>query len=313
MPGSYPPAAPTINLTTQLMEIHQLLQSPRRLRRRLRTIADNRFVADRLLTRRLRTSGGAVLYETGESIYNAREIEAVAPGGEYPRDTPSHGVANLAAVSKWGQAVFLSDEKLKRSVYMGQELDRSLRKTVNTVIRHVDRLTTAAIASDVTATHAAIAVWTDGTNARMYRDLELAAATVVDLNEGFMPDMALMSTSNYALMISDDHIANMRRRETRDNPIYGAGIDQVGNYTVVYTAAANLPTDDVWLFDSTELGGMADEANADPGYATSSNGVQVQTDRIKGRDGWDLWARRITVPVVLEPQAGVRITGTAGS
>lgn len=313
MPGSYPPGPPTIDLATQLMEIHQLLKSPARLRRRLRTVADSRFVADRLLTQRLRTSGGAILYETGESIYNARDIEAVAPGGEYPRDTPSTGVANLAAVSKWGQAVFMSDEKLKRSVYMGQELNRSLRKTVNTVVRHVDRLTTAAIASAVTATHAAIAVWTDGTNARMYRDLELASAVVVDLNEGFMPDMVLMSTNNYALLVSDDHVANMRRRETRDNPIYGAGIDKIGNYTVVFTAAANLPSDDVWLFDSSELGGMADEADVDPGYATTSNGVQVQTDRIKARDGWDLWARRITVPVVLEPQAGIRITGTAGS
>lgn len=312
MPGSYPPAPPTINLTTQLLEIHQLLQSPARLRRRLRTVADNRFVADRLLTRRLRTSGGAVLYETGESIYNAREIEAVAPGGEYPRDTPSHGVANLAAVSKWGQAVFLSDEKLKRSVYMGQELDRALRKTVNTVIRHVDRLTTAAIASAVTATYAASTTW-DATTANIYRDIERAAATVVDINEGFMPDMVLMSSDAYALMISDDRVSNLRRRETTRNPVYGAGIEQIGMYTVVYTAAANLPTEDVWLFDSTELGGMADEANADPGYATSANGVQVQTDRVKGRDGWDMWARRITVPVVLEPQAGVRITGTTGS
>jgi hypothetical protein len=196
---------------------------------------------------------------------------------------------------------------------MGRELDRSLRKTVNTVIRHVDRLTTAAIASAVTTTHPAIAPWSDDPGARMYRDLELAAAVVIDINEGFMPDMALMSTNNYALLISDDKVANMRRRETRDNPIYGAGIDQIGNYTIVFTAAANLPTDDVWLFDSDELGGMADEANADPGYATSSNGVQVQNERIKGRDGWDLWARRITVPVVLEPQAGIRLIGTVTS
>lgn len=311
MPGSYPPAPPTIS--GQLVEIHQLLQNPRRVRRRLRTVADNRFVSDRILTRRFRTSGGAILYETGESIFNTRDIEAVQPGGEYPRDTPSAGTASLASVSKWGQAVFLSDEKLKRSVYMGSELDRSLRKTVNTVIRKVDRLTTAAVSSAVTATQAAIAAWDDVTNARMYRDIELASALVVDLNEGFMPDTVLMSTEKYALLISDDHVANMRRRETEDNPIYGARLDQIGNYNVIATAAANLPTDDVWVFDSRELGGMADEAEVDPGYATSDNGVQVKNKRIDERDGWDLWARRITVPVVNEPNAGIRITGTSGS
>lgn len=312
MPGSYPPAPATIDLNTQLMEIHQLLQSPTRLRRRLRTVADNRFVADKLLTQRLRTSGGAILYETGESIYNAREIQAVAPGAEYPRDTPSSGVANLAAVSKWGQAVFLSDEKLKRSIYMGQELNRALRKTVNTVIRHVDRLSIAAIASAVSNTYPASGPWTDA-SVNVYRDLERAAARVVDQNEGFMPDMVLMSTDDYALLISDEKVASMRRRETTANPIYGAGMEKIGNYTIVYTAEANLPSPDVWLFDSSELGGMADEANRDPGYATSDNGVQVQTERVAKRDGWDLWARRITVPVVLEPTAGIRITGTTGS
>ncbi|MFS8630395.1 MAG: hypothetical protein LOD92_04415, partial [Bacillales bacterium] len=118
MPGSYPPAPPTLDVATQLMQIHQLLQSPARIRRRLRTLQDLRFISDEILTQRFRVSGGAVLYETGEPIVNPRDVEAIAPGGEYPRDTPSASTAALAAVSKWGQAVFLADEKLKRSVYM---------------------------------------------------------------------------------------------------------------------------------------------------------------------------------------------------
>jgi hypothetical protein len=221
-------------------------------------------------------------------------------------------VANLAAVSKWGQAVFLSDEKIKRSVRMGDEVDIALRKVVNTVVRKVDRLTTAAVASAVTATSAAIATW-DAATAQIYRDIELAAAVIVDTNEGFMPDTILMSTNSYALMASDEKIANLRRRETTRNPVYGARIEQIGGYMVISTAVANLPTDDVWIFDRSQLGGMADEADVDPGYATSNNGTQVQTERIARRDGWDLWGRRITVPVVLEPSAGIRITGTVGS
>ena len=312
MPGSYPPAAPTIDQSSQLVEIHQFLRSPNRISRRLRTIADSRFVADRILTRRLRTSGGAVLYETGESVYNSREIEAVAPGAEYPRDTPSTPTANLAAVSKWGQAVFLSDETLKRSVRMGDEVDIALRKVVNTVVRKIDRLATAAVASAVTASHAAVAPW-DSSNADMYLDIELAAAAIVDQNEGYNPDTILMSTANYARLAANEKVANLRRRETTDNPVYGARIEQIGNYTIISTAVANLPSNDVWIFDSQQLGGMADEAEVDPGYATSENGTQVQTMRIPQRDGWDLWGRRITVPVVLEPAAGIRITGTASA
>jgi hypothetical protein len=311
MPGSYPPAPPTI--TSNLLRIHQLLQSPTRVSRRLRDLKDLRFVADMILTQRFRTSGGAILYETGETVTNARAIEAVAPGSEYPRDTPSVGTASTAAVSKWGQAVFLSDEKLKRSVYMGREVDRALTKVTNTVVSKIDRLACAAVASNVTATSAALGGWSNETSARMYRDIEIAAGVIVDLNDGFNPDSVLMSTANYALLITDPTIASLRRREASDNPIYGGDVEYIGKYRIIHTASANLPTDDIWVYDSDQLGGMADETDVDPGYASAPNGLQVQTLRVSERDGWDLWARRITVPVVTEPTAGIRITGTDAS
>jgi hypothetical protein len=73
---------------------------------------------------------------------------------------------------------------------------------------------------------------------------------------------------------------------------------------------ANLPSDDVWVLDSSLLGGMADEVNNDPGYTTIDRNIQVQTERIAGRDGWNLWARRLTVPIVQEPAAACKITGS---
>jgi hypothetical protein len=78
----------------------------------------------------------------------------------------------------------------------------------------------------------------------------------------------------------------------------------------VFTSVGNLPSDDVWVLDSKLLGGMADEVNNDPGYTTIDKNIQVQSERIAGRDGWNLWARRLTVPIVQEPAAGVKITGT---
>lgn len=310
MPVSYPPAPPT--LAGDLLTIHRLLQSPTLIRRRLQTLADMRFVADQILTQRFRSSGGAVLYEISEPIFNTREIEAVAPGSEYPRDTPATGEAATAAVSKWGQAVFLSDESIKRNVYGGSEVDRSLRKVVNTVIRKVDRITIAAVASAVTATQQAIGGW-EGNSAAMLRDIELAKAKVADLDMGYAPDTIMMSTQKYALLVSDDKIATLRRRETTDNPVYGGQIERIAGLAVVTTSSGNLPTDDVWILDSKQLGGMADETTQDPGYSPAEMGIQVQSERIARRDGWDLWGRRITVPVVQEPGAAIRITETDGS
>lgn len=307
MPGAYPPAAPT--LAGDLLTIHRLLQSPTLLQRRLRTLAELRFVSDRILTNRYRSTGGAIAYEMSEPIMNSRAVESVAPGAEYPRDTPGEGTAALAAVAKWGQAVQLTDEKLKRSVYMGRELNRALIKTANTVVSKVDKLTTSAVASAVTANIAAAAQWDNATPA-LFRDVERAAAKIVDLNQGYNPNTVLMSTTKYALLITDPAIASLRRREASDNPIYGGDIDRLGKYEIVATAAANLPSDDVWVFDADQLGGMADETDADPGYATLDNGLQYKTKRIDERDAWDIWARRITVPIVQEPGSAIRITGT---
>lgn len=307
MPGAYPPNGPT--LSGDLLTVHRLLQNPAYLQRRLRGIPDLRFIADRVLTRRLRTAGGAVAYEISEPIVNSRAIKAIAPGAEYPRDSPADGAAALAKVSKWGEAVSLTDEKLKRSVYMGDEVDRTLRKTANTIITKIDRLTTTAMASAVTATSAAAATW-DNASALLFRDVEKAAAKVVDANQGYRPNTLLMSTTKYAMLVTDPAIAALRKRESSDNPVYGGEIETLGKYEVIATALANLPSDDVWVFDSVELGGMADESDVDPGYATMDNNLQYKVIRIDSRDAWDIQARRITVPAVQEPAAAVKITGT---
>jgi hypothetical protein len=308
MPGSYPPPPPT--LSSELLSIHRLLQSPTQILRRLRTLAELRFVSDQILTQRFRSSGGAVLYEVSEAILNTRIPKAVSAGAEYPRDTPGTGTSATAAVKKWGQAVFLSDEEIKRSIYAGDAVDRALRKLLNSVISKVDAVALAAVASAVTQTQAAGATWANA-SATIYRDIELAAADIRALNQGYQPDTLLISDEKYALMLSDPVIASLRRRETSENPIYGGEIDRIGKFKVVPAPVGSLPTDDAWVLDSRQLGGMADETTVDPGYTVAEMGVQVQTRRVPERDGWDLQARRLTVPLVQEPNAGIRITGTS--
>lgn len=302
-----PPAAPT--LSGDLLTIHRLLQSPTQIQRRLQTIQDLRFVADKILTQRFRSSGGAVLYEVSEPIFNTREVESVAPGAEYPKDVTPEGAAALAAVSKWGQATQLTDERIKRNARPGDELDRVLRKVVNTIIRKVDSITISAVASAVTATSAAVDNW-DVTTANILRDIEAAEAAIEDLDMGYNPDSILMSSTKYAFMASDPTIATLRRRETSDNPIYGGDIEMLGNLKVIRAPASRLPSNDVWVFDSTQLGGMADEAEVDPGYTVGEMAVQIQSERIARRDAWEVWGRRITVPVIQEPGAAIKITGT---
>lgn len=306
--GSYPPAPP--QLSGDLLTISRFLQSPTMLSRALRTIMNLRFVSDQLLTNQYRTSGGAIAYEISEPILNTRAVTAVAPGSTYPFDTPVSGQAALASVNKWGDASFLSDEKVKRSVYAGNEIARTMQKAVNTVVNKVESVTIAAIGSAVTQTQAAGAAWNAGSTATIFRDIELAAAKIVDQNQGYNPDTILMSSTKYAYMISDLTVASLRARENLTNPVYGGNMTQIGGFNVVYTTSLNLPSDDVWVMDARMLGGMADEINSDPGYVTVDKNIQVQTERIAGRDGWNMWARRLTVPIVQEPAAACKITST---
>jgi hypothetical protein len=194
---------------------------------------------------------------------------------------------------------------------MGDAVDWALRIVVNTIIQKIDRLAIAAVASAVTQTTTAAAAWATG-SADILLDLELAKAAVDGQEMGYRADTVLMSNTKYAYMIADDKIATLRRRESTDNPVYGGTIESVAGLKILKTPVGNMPggLDAVWVLDSRAVGGMADENGADPGYASGENGVQVQTRRVAERDAWHMWARRITVPVVTDPLAGRKITGS---
>ncbi|MFJ8690289.1 phage major capsid protein [Micromonospora wenchangensis] len=308
---TYPPAP--ASLSGDLITINRMLANPSVIQRRLRALTDIQFVADRLLLAKYRTSGGAVSYEINDQpLFTNRSVTAVSPGSEYPRALPQSGTAALANVSKWGQATELTDERIKRSVPMGSAVDWALRIVTNTVVQKVDRLAIAAVASGITATPiTATAAW-NNSGATILRDIELAKAAVDGQEMGYRADTILMTNTKYAYMVSDDKIATLRRRETTDNPVYGGEVETIAGLKVIVTPVANMPggTDDVYVLDSQALGGMADETELDPGYATAENGVQVQTRRVAERDVWHMWARRITVPVITDPLAGRKIAST---
>src|ERR687896_1661115 len=101
MPYTYPPAGPSIS--GDVVTINRFLNNPTLVARRLRTLLEQRYVADTLLSGRFTVSGGAVTYETGESIFSGENPRAVGPGGEYPLVSPATGNASIAKTVKWGQ------------------------------------------------------------------------------------------------------------------------------------------------------------------------------------------------------------------
>lgn len=304
MPIHYPPAAPTV--TGDQLTISTFLRSPAMVARRLRTIAEQRFIADVLLSGRLTAAGGSILYETGETIYSDTEPESVAPGSEYPITTVGRGTPKLAKVEKWGQDSLITDEAISRQAM--DPVNRALTKQVNQVVKMVDSVALSAIESTVTQEIAATGAW-DADGAAILRDILLAAAEIRGLNEGFEPDTLVVDDVTFAYIASDDKLASLRAREDRSNPVYSGAFPNVGGVRIL--PSPNVPdATAALLVDSAQLGGMADENLGGPGYVSADGvGVQAKTMRDDENDQWRVRARRVTVPVVLEPNAAIRITG----
>lgn len=306
MPIQYPPAAPTIS--GDLVTISRFLKDPTLVARRLRTIAEQRFIADVLLSGRLKTDSGSVQYEQGESMYSDRAPEPVAPGSEYPLTPVGTGSAQLAKTVKWGRDAEITDESISRQLM--NPVDKAFTKLVNQMVKTVDGVALSAIASSVTQTTAASSSWASGTPA-ILRDVLRAAANIRALNEGFEADTVVLDDLTWANVISDDKIANLLARESKDAPVYSGQMPVIAGMRFLPTP--NLPTAGVALIlDSTQLGGMADENIGGPGYVSAEGvGIQAKTIRKDDEDKYRIRARRVTVPIVQEPRAAWKITGVS--
>lgn len=305
MAYTYPAPAPT--LTGDFETISRFLNSPTNIARRLRTLAEQRYIADALLTGRYQVSGGAVLYETGESIFTNDNPRAVAPGSEYPLTTAGTGVASMAKTVKWGQDTFITDEAISRQNF--QPVDKAMVKLVNQNVRYVDSVALSAIASGITATAAAGAAWSTSTPQQKLTDIALAKANILALNQGYDPDTVVVDDVTWAYAYSSFTSGGFLPREQATNAVVS------GDFAVIdgmrWLSSPNLPTTGVVLvLDSKMLGGMADEDIGGPGYTSAGGiGVQAKTIRDDTDDQWRLRMRRVTVPIILEPAAGRKIIG----
>lgn len=307
MPHTYPPAPPTIsgdNIT-----ISRFLNSPAAVQRRLRTIGENRFIADVLLSGRYEVSGGSLLYEQSESQYTSRAPSAVSAGSEYPRASAAPGPAALAGVTKWGQDVPITDEHVKR--YGRRAVDVSLQKVINYLVKQVDSVALAAIAAAVTQTQAATAAWNTGTR-DILLDLMLAKAQVLSKDQGYDPDTFVTTDEGWARIVADQKIIAGQAREQNVPVTLSGNLMVIAGLRIL--ATNNLPAGVKGLVvDSTMLGGLAYERLESPEYqGDPANGVESWTRRDPdANDQWLVRGRRPVVPVVQEPNCGVVITGTA--
>lgn len=305
---TYPPAAPTIsgdNIT-----ISRFLQDPTLIARRLRTLLEQRYIADAILTGRYQVSGGSIQYETGESIFTPDDPRSVAPGGEYPLTNPDTGTASIAKTVKWGQDALVTDESIKRRAI--DPVNRALTKLANQNVKFVDSVAVSAVSSAVTNTQAAGAAWSGATADGILKDVGTAKTSILGLNQGYDPNTVVVDDTSWLnAMLAFVKAGYVPRETVAGNPA------MTGEFPVIlglrWLASPNALAGTALVLDSTQLGGMADEDLGGPGYVSAAGPntapVQVKSIRDDDNDQYRLRARRVTVPVVVEPAAARKITG----
>lgn len=307
MAYTYPPAAPSFDGDS--LKIHRFLQNPTLVARRVQTLLTRRYIADVLLSQRLAVQGGAVVYESGEPIGTGEHPRAVAPGAEYPLVTLGSGTPSVARTTKWGQDAEVTDEAIKR---LGvNPVNRGLTKLANQNVMHVDGLALSAIASAVTTTKALPAKVSEMTAEQLLTEVLTARAQVTGLEEGYDPNLVALDDMSYAFAKAKFIAAGYLPREGAANAITTGDFPKIEGMTWLPSPHA-LPGQ-ILIADGEQLGGMADEDLGSPGYVRSTAPgtapVEVKTLRKDETDKYRIRARRVTVPVILEPRAGIRLTG----
>lgn len=302
---TFPVAAPT--LTGDLLQINRFLNDLPWLFRALRDIDDQMFVADKVLTGQYYTESGSIGYQQNETIYADRGPQAVNAGAQYPQTPISLGTAQLANTVKWGFDTPVTDESINR--YKWDAVSTALIKMKNSMIQQIDSVGLSVVNSAVTASQACIKSWTGSAGApSILRDVLLAVTAIKNLKQGYQPDMVLVDLATWAYAISDPVLSLLIPRESRDTPIFTG--QMVGIAGLNWICSPNLPiVGSATVLDSRVFGGFVDELLPAPGYVVGDNHVQLKSMREDKVDGYELRARRITVPIVREPAAAIKITG----
>lgn len=296
------PAALDTSLTA--VQVHALMQAPTVLAREMRSLTNEGFLADWLLTGRYQITGGAIAYPTSQdSPFPKDPAEIVGVGAQYPLTQMDSGQLAIAQSAKNGIGTHVWDEEISR--LLKQPVTDGLNYLSNGVVKFVDSTAMAVVQSKVVATYASQA-WS--TAAGIINGVLQAQAFLTNLKAGLNPDAVALNVNQYSNVMATLALAGLLPRDTINaNPLMTGKWPNVLGFT--WTASPNAPFSDPVMVDRAQLGGMADETIVSPEFRRAGN-VEVASDRLQGRDGYELRARRVCVPIVRRPWAAVRITGT---
>ena len=281
------------------------IKSPTLMARRLSEILNaQEFIGLSLLTGRYTMEGGVIAVPKNEVIRADRSAETVAPGAEYKLTPLSKEQYDLYMASKRGLATEVTDEEVGRSKM--RPIEDAAQFLKNELLFDANSLALAAITSKVTATIAASAVWNTGTPGKVIiKDVLRAQAQAKMLKLGFNIDTVVLPADDYAVVMPE--IFDFLQRGSGTMP-------DLLDVTWLSTSDANFTNP--LVLDRQRLGGIGRVDIPSPEYrqVPDMNGINIGIElavlRTPTADKTRLQARFPHVPVIVNPSAGLFITGT---
>ena len=303
---TYPPAP--VQVSGNTVTIDRFLKDPTAISKYVQTLADAGLIADSLLTQSYTTESGSFVVEEPVETGTTTEPEVVAPTAEYPLTNVKSGDSHSVEVLKRGFDARISDESISRRKF--DPVAEAFNAMLYQMATVIDSAALSAIGSAVSQSEDAIAAWgTSGSNP--LRDLLLARAKVSALKVGLHLDTAVIDLETAAMLASDDKIAALLARESKDAPVYSGLLGTLGNFRILTSEHLPAGAGNALLLDSTRLGGMGEE-NLGGGYSTGPGSkIEVKSWREEDTDSYRVRVRRVTVPIVVDPRAGFVIEGVS--
>lgn len=287
----------------QQITVEALLKRPDVLTRELTDISKKGFLVDALLQTGYNAQGGAIPYTRSASIYLDRNVRKMAEGTEYPIAGQTDEQLE-EKTQKYGLATFLTEEAVMRN-QIG-ELDRSLRRLKNTLVRDIDTDFITKLIADsailtATASNTASGGWVPATET-VFDDLAEAIGKIAEVEEGYEPDTLVVTRNTYTKLLRNKEVRKAFEANWNDAapPIYTGQMQRLmGLDIMVIGAAAGVSNDIALVLQRKIIGGIADE-------------IPLQVRQPKFDDSRDVWwvrGRRLSATFLQEPKAICKIGG----
>lgn len=243
---AHPLGPPTVSGTT--ITVDTMLQQATRITRMIMDLSLQKFIADRVFASGGGVTGGAIIYDEAvlNELYASRDVERVAPGGEFPIITSDRQAPKVAEVEKWGGKVWISDEARDRNNVAS--FTNQIRQLTNTIVRKINARAIAELETSITASGQTVTGrnWATATPTgpdagqttaqnMPLRDFALAARMAEEDELGISYNLWLLNPQEYYnLIIAHGNVGNLNALlQSTGNSVYVSNRVAAGTAYVV--------------------------------------------------------------------------------